>query len=390
MILNRTRALSIMAEEGLDCLVASTQENAGYFCDVPVKGFVVFPASGEPAVVCRVLDSLVLAETPSWIKDNRFYGLFHILPSDRKDLSPTEGRMNEMVKRKMLLTGREQMDTLIATLKDKSLARGKIGLDAAGFSPFQAEKMSKALPDAKLADGTQAIMKTRAVKTEEEVVRLEKAAKITEAGFDAAERRVREGVTEKELAVGFREEIAKEEEAAIKWYRFPGGGRGAVALAPPSGYALKRGDLLQLHAAVIYRLYNSDIARGAAVGRPAEKALKIWNAIVAGQEKIVDNLKPGAKASDLFKVGVDTIRKRGLPEYERWHTGHGLGLGPDYDLPVLAPGDNTEIEENMVFSIETPYYEIGLGGMNLEDTGVVTKSGFRFFTSHRTELKIYN
>lgn len=369
--------------------MASTSENTGYFSDVPVKGFVVFPSRGEPAVVARVLDSLLLAETPSWIKDNRFYGLFHILPSDREDLSPTETRMNQMVKKKMLLTGREQMETLIATLKDKDLDRGRIGLDAAGFNPFQAERLSKALPQTRLVDGTQVIMKTRAVKTEEEVARLEKAAKITEAGFDAAERLAGEGVTEKELAVAFRKEVAKEEEAAVKWYYFPGGGRGAVALAPPSDYALKRGDLLQLHAALAYRLYNSDIARGAAVGRPSEKALKVWRAIVAGQERIIDNLKAGAKASDLFRVGVETIRKKGLPEYKRWHTGHGLGLGPDYDLPVLAPGDDTEIEENMVFSVETPYYEIGLGGMNLEDTGVVTKSGFRFFTSHRTELKTY-
>ena len=140
MILNRERALSTMAELGLDGIVAASQENTGYFSDVPVKGFVVFPARGEPAVVARVLDSLLLAETPSWIKDYRFYGLFHVQPSDRKDLSPTEARMNEMVMKKMLLTGREQIDTLIATLKDKDLTAGRIGLDAAGLNPYQAER----------------------------------------------------------------------------------------------------------------------------------------------------------------------------------------------------------------------------------------------------------
>ena len=216
-----------------------------------------------------------------------------------------------------------------------------------------------------------------------------KAAKTTVAGFDAVDLVGGAGVSERELAVAFRKEIAKEEETAIMWYHIPGGGRGAVALAPTSNYALRRGDLLQLHAAVIYRLFKSDIARGGVVGRPDQRVVRIWYAIVAGQEKIIENLMPGDMASALFKLGVEPIRAKGLSDYRRWHTGHGLGLGPDYDLPTLAPGDESVIEENMVFSVETPYYEIGLGGMNLEDMGVVTKKGFRLFTSHRTELARY-
>jgi Xaa-Pro aminopeptidase len=60
-------------------------------------------------------------------------------------------------------------------------------------------------------------------------------------------------------------------------------------------------------------------------------------------------------------------------------TGHGVGLevheGPqlrDFDYPLLA-GD--------VVTVEPGLYELGLGGVRVEDTGIVTADGFRNFTS---------
>jgi len=39
-----------------------------------------------------------------------------------------------------------------------------------------------------------------------------------------------------------------------------------------------------------------------------------------------------------------------------------------------------------VINIEPPYYELGFGGMQIEDTIVVTKSGFEFLTNMEREL----
>ena len=41
---------------------------------------------------------------------------------------------------------------------------------------------------------------------------------------------------------------------------------------------------------------------------------------------------------------------------------------------IRARGDFT-LEEGMVFNYETPYAQIGFGGMQLEDTFLVTKDG---------------
>jgi Xaa-Pro aminopeptidase len=59
--------------------------------------------------------------------------------------------------------------------------------------------------------------------------------------------------------------------------------------------------------------------------------------------------------------------------------GHGVGLevheAPplrDLDYPLLA-GD--------VVTVEPGLYQVGLGGVRVEDTGMVTANGFRNFTS---------
>ena len=71
---------------------------------------------------------------------------------------------------------------------------------------------------------------------------------------------------------------------------------------------------------------------------------------------------------------METTRKAGIPDYRRHHVGHCLGLEV-YDDPSVTPDNQTVLEENMVLNIETPYYELGWGGVQVEDTIAITKNG---------------
>jgi Xaa-Pro aminopeptidase len=59
--------------------------------------------------------------------------------------------------------------------------------------------------------------------------------------------------------------------------------------------------------------------------------------------------------------------------------GHGIGLEA-YDPPTLRAGDPTVFEPGMVFCVETPYYEWGWGGMQVEDLVEITDTGHRVLT----------
>ncbi|MBQ9464248.1 MAG: aminopeptidase P family protein [Lachnospiraceae bacterium] len=96
-------------------------------------------------------------------------------------------------------------------------------------------------------------------------------------------------------------------------------------------------------------------------------------------------VKPGVKACDIFHKAMEVTRASGLPAYRRHHVGHGIGLEV-YDKPSFAPSDATELQENMVINLETPYYELGWGGVQLEDTMVVTAEGARLFDKSSRDL----
>jgi Xaa-Pro aminopeptidase len=83
---------------------------------------------------------------------------------------------------------------------------------------------------------------------------------------------------------------------------------------------------------------------------------------------------------DLFAAAVDTIRRAGLPEYRRHHVGHGIGLEM-YEAPLLVENSDARLEAGMVINVETPYYESGYGGFQVEDTVLVTENGGELLTA---------
>lgn len=262
----------------------------------------------------------------------------------------------------------------------QSLRGRRIGV--VGREPHAA--LAKAAVDAVDANGF--LRDVRAVKLPVEQGLLRRAAQLAEDGIEAAMAIAAPGVSERELA------------AAVAGAMVAGGGdprfvvaavgaRSALADAFPTDNRCAAGDLVRLDVGCQLQGYWSDIARTAVLGEPTACQRSRYDALLAGVCTEFETAAVGRSAGALFAAAVDSVVGNGLSPYRRHHVGHAIGLSV-YEHPVVRPDEPAELAAGMVFCLETPYYEIGWGGMMVEDTGVVTDDGFELFTSIDRSLRV--
>jgi Xaa-Pro aminopeptidase len=195
------------------------------------------------------------------------------------------------------------------------------------------------------------------------------------------------GVTEAEAAHVYEQEVLRRG-ASPFFTVITIGERAALADVYPSEQrALAPGDLVRFDLGCVVKGYRSDISRTAVLGRPTEKQARYYAAILAGERAAIAAMKPGVPVHEIFEVAMRTTRDAGMPHYQRMHVGHGIGLEP-YDPPTLNAATRIPLEPGMVFCVETPYYEHGWGGVQVEDAVEITPGGTRRLTRSAQDLVI--
>ncbi len=165
------------------------------------------------------------------------------------------------------------------------------------------------------------------------------------------------------------------------------GTRAAMPNVQPSATALKRGDVIRFDVGGRYKHYRADVARIAVLGEADRKTSSYCHALHVGVLKALEMIRPGVRASDVFATAVEAVRREGISHYNRSHVGHGIGLD-GYDLPDLTATSQDIIEEGMVMCVETPYYELGWTGLQVEDMVVVRRDGVENLMSSSGGLRI--
>jgi len=132
---------------------------------------------------------------------------------------------------------------------------------------------------------------------------------------------------------------------------------------------------------LVYQNYISDVARTSVIGKPSEKLSKYHNALLNGHMKAINTIAPGVNASKVFDVAMEKTIE-GIPHYKRPHIGHSIGIECYSPLLSISPYCDIELQENMVINLESPYYELGFGGINIEGPILVTKNGCEDLTAN--------
>jgi Xaa-Pro aminopeptidase len=129
--------------------------------------------------------------------------------------------------------------------------------------------------------------------------------------------------------------------------------------------------------------YFADVTRTYCKGEPSKALVRAYDAVMSAYTSSLHAVQPGAVACDVHQVACEVFLDAGYAIGNRGFVhalGHGLGQQV-HEPPKLGRHDDTELTPGMVLTIEPGLYYPEWGGIRLEDTILVTDTGYENLTA---------
>ena len=390
MPLNRERAKQVMERAGVDAILAASPSNVFYVSDYYGAGmltgcgtqaYAFLPLDAEPALMAPLAEADLVAESGTWIKDIHWYGCLKVNSTQNSKSSEITQRIIDATNAKAEQT---PCDSLVIAATSRGYANKTIAVDSNGVTPSRWENIKRNLPDAKIVDGSKLLDEIRMVKTLEEVELIKKATEIAEKSMEDALEIAQAGIMELDLSRMFSYSVA-EDGGRVTSDNIGFGERSAYPNPVPTTLALQKGDLIRMSLGTTWAHYNGKVTRTAALNKSSPEAEKRLVTVIDAQEAAFDVAKPGNTISAVYEALQKVLEKGGVKECSM-SVGHCIGVECN-EKPWISPDDKTPLEEGMVLSVSSPYLDLGWGGIELEDTVLVTRKGLKFLNN--TERTLY-
>ena len=252
---------------------------------------------------------------------------------------------------------------------------------------------------------TNAVERLRWVKTPEEIGLVERAAVYAdfclETLLNVAPAMIRDGATELDLlraclgATSARLKAEIGEEFILGGSAVVGtvhsGPQAALPHGSPGRHQPQIGDTLISGIGVSVAGYHAESGVTFVVGDPKNDTMRCLEAAAACNDAGVNALRSGATCASVNEAALGALRDYGYGDFIRHRLGHGMGIY-GHESPWLAPGDQTILAPNMVFSNEPGIYRPGIDGYRTINTMIVTEDAARvpsrFLAEHPAEKRI--
>lgn len=252
----------------------------------------------------------------------------------------------------------------------------------------------------------------RIKKSPEEIRAIEKACMLGDKAFTYLLTKIKEGMSEKELAMEY-EFFVKKAGADISFTTIIAfGSNGSLPHHVPTDKKLSKNTFIVLDFGVKLNNYCSDMTRTVFFGKANEKQKKMYETVLTAQQLAIDyiarfpiklgmtkneilkqvqndngKIRNDIHASEADKIARDYIISKGYPSMPH-SLGHGIGLLV-HEQPRLSPHSTDILSEGMVFSIEPGIYIPEVGGVRIEDLITIRNGMVKLLTKapkHLIEL----
>lgn len=274
------------------------------------------------------------------------------------------------------------------------------------------ERIVQAFPKTRLVDASVPLRRARAVKTDFELERIRRAAAMLDAAFLDIPSQLEEGLREFELGARIEYVMRMQgHQGLVRVRRFnmemfygavsfgdtaayphnfdgPVGVRGLYPAVPLNGSdkRLAPGEPVMVDICGGSGGYIADGSRAYSLGKPADDILETHEFVLELNAWIEAQLRPGAIPGEIY----DQIQKKvaatpyaphfmGAGGNQVRFVGHGVGLELD-ELPLIAPRYEAPLEAGNILAIEPKVFYPDRGGAGVENTYVITETGFEKLT----------
>lgn len=249
-----------------------------------------------------------------------------------------------------------------------------IGLEKDRVYVSRYERLANCFPTSVFADIEPGIMALRLFKSPEEMEHVKRAVAITETALQKLLNQQVIGRTELELSAQLQYEAKVAGADKPSSPLVLSGKRTSLPHGKSSAKKIEKGDFLLIDMAVYLNGYCSDITRTVLVGEGTAEQKRIYETVLAANEKAIAAIEPGVPASKLDHIARQHIREHGYGDYFTHRLGHGMGLSI-HEAPFLTGVNDEPMQAGMLFTIEPGIYVPAVGGVRIEDDVYLGQSG---------------
>ena len=366
-----------LKEHGLDALVT---QNARDFTGGYVKWLTDIPAYYPRTVIFHASDLMTVVE--------------HGAAGRRRSLDGTDADnpgVGEVIATSAFPSV-QYTQTYDAEVVSEVLGRGgyrRIGfVGAAGMPNGFVSHLAKSLSGAEISDETEFIDRAKAIKSEEEIALIRKAAGMQDAVFSKVLSQIKPGMRDTEVSAlaQYEGQLLGSEQGIFLGV--------SAKLGQPSFFAQKhfQGRTIQPGDHISLLIENNgaggfytELSRTIVLGKASQELIEGFEIVKEAQAHTLQRFKPGASCREIFLAHNEFMKQKGASPESRVYS-HSQG----YDLierPLIRSDESMNLEKGMNMSVH-PAYATSSMFAHICDNYVVEENGVSECL-HQTPKKIF-
>ena len=234
--------------------------------------------------------------------------------------------------------------------------------------------LQRALPASRYQSLTECLPMMRAVKDDNELMRLAATAEAADSAYGEIVKKCFAGRQETEVAADLADLLREFGHEQVDFTVVGSGPNGANPHHEAGDRVIEPGDAVVLDFGGLRYGYGSDTTRTVCVGEPTSEIREVHDVVRQAQQAGVDAVRPGVTCQEIDRVARRVIAAEGYGERFIHRTGHGIGV-TTHEPPYLVEGEEQLLVPGMCFSVEPGIYLTGRFGIRIEDIVTVTADG---------------